>query len=46
MARRKGVVVIVTGAIKYALLELGYAAAMSDRDKVIQEFLQGKDGFI
>ena len=41
-----GVVVdLVNCAIKYALFGIGYAAAMSDQDKVIQEFLQGQGCF-
>ena len=42
-----GVVVdLVNCAIKYALFGIGYAAAMSDQDKVIREFLQGRVAFI
>ena len=42
-----GVVVdLVNCAIKYALFGIGYAAAMSDQDRVIREFLQGRIAFI
>ena len=43
----KGVAVeLVNDAIKHAFLTLGYAAATSDQDKAVREFLQGKDVFV
>ena len=43
----KGVAVeLVNDAIKHASLTLGYAAATSDQDKAVREFLQGKDIFV
>ena len=43
----KGVAVeLVNDAIKHAFLTLGYAAATSDQDKAVREFLQGKDVFL
>ena len=43
----KGVAVeLVNDAIKHAFLTLGYAAATSDQDKAVREFLQGKDAFV
>ena len=43
----KGVAVeLVNDAIKHAFLTLGYAAATSDQDKAVREFLEGKDVFI
>ena len=43
----KGVAVeLVNDAIKHALLTLGYAAATTDQDKAVREFLQGKDVFV
>ena len=33
-------------AIKHAFLTLGYAAATSDQDKAVREFLEGKDVFV
>ena len=39
----KGVAVeLVNDAIKHAFLTLGYAAATTDQDKAVREFLQGK----
>lgn len=37
------VVDLVNGAIKYAFLDFGYAAAISNQDKIIQEFALGRD---
>ena len=43
----KGVSVeLVNDAIKHAFLALGYAAATSEQDKAIREFLQGRDVFV
>ena len=43
----KGVAVeLVNDAIKHAFLTLGYAAATSDQDKAVREFLEGKDVFV
>ena len=43
----KGVAVeLVNDAIKHAFLTLGYAAATTDQDKAVREFLQGKDVFV
>ena len=43
----KGVLVeLVNDAIKHAFLALGHAAATSDHDKAIWEFLQGRDVFV
>ena len=43
----KGVLVeLVNDSIKHFLLARGYTAAMSDQDKAIREFLQGRDVFV
>ena len=43
----KGISVeLVNDAIKHAFLALEYAAATSDQDKAIWEFLQDKDVFV
>ena len=43
----KGVAMeLVNNAIKHAFVSLGYAAATRDQDKVVREFLQGKDVFV
>ena len=43
----KGVAVeLVNDAIKHAFLTLRYAAATSDQDKAVREFLEGKDVFV
>ena len=40
----KGILVeLVNNAIKHTFLALGYAAATSNQDKAIREFLQGRD---
>ena len=43
----KGVAVeLVNDAIKHAFLTLGYAAATSNQDKAVREFLECKDVFV
>ena len=37
---------LVSDAIKHICLDLRYAAATSDQEKVIKEFLHGKDVFV
>ena len=37
---------LVSDAIKHVCLDLGYAAATSDQEKVIKEFLHRKDVFV